>query len=186
MQCTKPRTGCTNRITLEGGGRPVRANQNALIFLSSRRIGLIWIFRDGRVRRARGRGKARHFVAGGVAAKYVAEDTLAPPHEQERSSRDPFHAPYGVERDRVTDIGGKVLQLLSPLLPLLRCCSVGEGAKRRRSPNSPTLCKIAMSSPCAKRARVRSYGSVGYRTVAGQRTHIGAPLGAISRLDMGF
>ena len=95
-----------------GGGRPVRANQNALIFLSSRRIGLIWIFRDGRVRRARGRGKARHFVAGGVAAKYVAEDTLAPPHEQERSSRDPFHAPYGVERDRVTDIGGKVLQLL--------------------------------------------------------------------------
>ena len=47
-----------------------------------------------------------------MAAKYVAEDTLAPPHEQERSSREHFHAPYGVERDRVTDIGGKVILLL--------------------------------------------------------------------------
>ena len=184
MGQNRKHTGCTNRITLEGGGRPVRANQNALIFLSSRRIGLIWIFRDGRVRRARGRGKARHFVAGGVAAKYVAEDTLAPPHEQERSSREHFHAPYGVERDRVTDIGGKVI--LYTLLPLLRCCSFGEGTKRRRSRNSPTLSKIAVSSPCAERARVRACGSVGYRTVAGRRTDIGAPLGAISRLDMGF
>ena len=129
---------------MKGGGRPVRANQNALIFLSSRRIGLIWTFRDGRVRRARGRGKARHFVAGGVAAKYVAEDTLAPPHEQERSSREHFHAPYGVERDRVTDIGGKVILLLSPLLPLLRCCSFGEGAKRRNR----TIVQPYVKSPC--------------------------------------
>ena len=121
-----------------------------------------------------------------MAAKYVAEDTLAPPHEQERSSRDPFHAPYGVERDRVTDIGGKVLQLLHTPFAAATLLFYGEGAKRRRSRNSPTLCKIAVSSPCAKRARVRAYGSVGYRTVAGRRTHIGVPLGAISRLDMGF
>ena len=134
---------------MEGGGRPVRANQNALIFLSSRRIGPIWIFRDGRVRRARGRGKARHFVASGVAAKYVAEDTLAPPHEQERSSRDPFHAPHGVERDRVTDIGGKVLLLLSPLLPLLRCCSTGKA----RSAEGLAIVQSYVKSPCHPHAR---------------------------------
>ena len=123
-----------------------------------------------------------------MAAKYVAEDTLAPPHEQERSSREHFHAPYGVERDRVTDIGGKAILLLyTPFAAAtLLLLFFREGAKRRRSRNSPILCKIAVSSPCAKRARVRAYGSVGYRTVAGQCTHIGAPLGAISRLDMGF
>ena len=122
-----------------------KANQNALIFLSSRRIGLIWIFRDGRVRRARGRGKARHFVAGGVAAKYVAEDTLAPPHEQERSSRDPFHAPYGVERDRVTDIG--IISSPITIHPFCRCYAAVLSGKAR-SAGGRAIVQPYLKSPC--------------------------------------
>ena len=71
------------------------------------------------------------------------------PHEQERSSREHFHAPYGVERDRVTDIGGKVLLLLSPLLPLLRCCSAGKA----RSAGGRAIVQPYVKSPCHPHAR---------------------------------